>query len=376
MGGGSSKDVVKLENSLGPLLQDVLIGSVEELLNDEDWEEQKQTPWPFDKGRLEKINYKKIIKEDKPWKDKLFPPDDTSLFIDDKCHRDAAVSEKKRSWNEYKWMKVSKFFEDSIQTRKFVLFDKIEPEDVKQGNLDNTTLMATLSGIAERDMMAEEAATSLAGASVRDMFLTQVVNGAGCYAIKFCINGLDKVVVVDDYLPFKKNKKGEYQFAFAKSTTGENEIWMMLVEKAWAKVCGSYEATELTSIEEAFEVLAGGPTQTYDIEHYKGDIRRAGAAREERLDKLWHVIDEGNRKGWVTTVSSVPMPKEMGIIRDEASLRWISIDNKGIKYNHTYTVLDARPVTLANKYTDLLVQIRNPSNKNNRGEQWKGDWNP
>jgi hypothetical protein len=35
---------------------------------------------------------------------------------------------------------------------------------------------------------------------------------------------------------------------------------MMLVEKAWAKVCGSYEATELTAIEEAFEVLAGGPT--------------------------------------------------------------------------------------------------------------------
>lgn len=70
--------------------------------------------------------------------------------------------------------------------------------------------MATLSGIAERDMIAEEAATSLAGASVREMFLTQVVNSAGCYAIKFTLNGLDKVVVVDDYLPFKINKKGEH----------------------------------------------------------------------------------------------------------------------------------------------------------------------
>lgn len=49
------------------------------------------------------------------------------------------------------------------------------------------------------------------------------------------------------------------------------------------------------------------------------------------------------------------MPKEIGAMRDEESLRWISINNKGIKYNHTYTVLDARPVTLANKYTDLLV---------------------
>ena len=114
MGGGSSKEVISIEKTLGPLVEDVLIGLIEENLNDEDWEESKLTPWPFDKGRLEKINYKKIIKEDKPWKDKLFPPDDTSLFIDDKCHQNAAIYEKKRVWNDYKWMKVSKFFEDSI----------------------------------------------------------------------------------------------------------------------------------------------------------------------------------------------------------------------------------------------------------------------
>lgn len=143
---------------------------------------------------------------------------------------------------------------------------------------------------------------------------------------------------------------------------------MMLVEKAWAKVCGSYEATELTSIEEAFEVLAGGPTQTYDIDHYKQDIRRVGEAREERLDKLWKVLDEANRKGWVTTLTSGKMPAKSDIVRDEESLRWATIDGKGIKYNHTYTVLDARPVTLANAYTDLILLIRNPTNKNSRGE--------
>ena len=225
-------------------------------------------------------------------------------------------------------------------------------------------------------MLAETSALSLAGASVRDMFLTQVVNTAGCYAIKFTLNGFDKVVVVDDFLPFKKDKKGQYQFAFAKSTTGENEIWMMLVEKAWAKVCGSYEATELASVEEAFEVLAGGPTQTYDISHYKGDVRRVGEAREERIDKLWKVLDEANRKGWVTTVTSPAMPAQQDIVRDEEALRWATIDGKGIKYSHTYTVLDARPVTLANAYTDLILLVRNPTNKNSRGEQWKGDWNP
>ena len=31
---------------------------------------------------------------------------------------------------------------------KFYLFKNIEPEDVKQGNIDNSHLMATLSGLA------------------------------------------------------------------------------------------------------------------------------------------------------------------------------------------------------------------------------------
>lgn len=177
--------------------------------------------------------------------------------------------------------------------------------------------MATLSGIAERDMMSDGAKHSLAGATVRDLFLTQVLNPAGCYALKFTICGLDKLVVIDDYLPFKKNKDDEWKLAFAKSSKGENEIWMMMVEKAWAKVCGSYEATELTTIQEAFEALAGGPTNSYTIDHYKGDIRRQGKAKEERLDKLWRIFDEANRKGWVTTVSSPKIPDSQDIVRDE-----------------------------------------------------------
>ena len=50
--------------------------------------------------------------------------------------------------------------------------------------------------------------------------------------------------MVDDYFPTKVNKAGDLALAFAKTTKGENEIWMLLLEKAYAKICGSYEAME------------------------------------------------------------------------------------------------------------------------------------
>jgi hypothetical protein len=209
MGASSSKSEFTIEDALGPRADEVLTGKIEETMPDEDWEEEVPSEWPFESGRLAKVNYKQIIKDGDPWTDEAFKPEASSLFRDGVCHRDALKLSKKRLWNEYEWMRVSDYFEQSnLKSRKFCVFDKIEPEDVKQGNLDDCTFLATLSGIAERDMLAETSKLSLAGASVREMFLTQVVNTAGCYAVKFSLNGLDKQVVIDDFLPFKKDKKG------------------------------------------------------------------------------------------------------------------------------------------------------------------------
>ena len=54
----------------------------------------------------------------------------------------------------------------------------------------------------------------------------------------------------------------------------------------------------------------------------------------------------------------------------------MSIDGKGIKYGHTYTLLDTRTVKLENGYTDIIGLFRNPSGKSSRGLQWTGDWAP
>lgn len=75
-------------------------------------------------------------------------------------------------------------------------------------------------------------------------------------------------VVVDDWFPFYKDKTGTEKFCFARNkagelSDGEGEMWVQLIEKAWAKVCGSYEASEMGTAAEALNNIDGTPCQTF-----------------------------------------------------------------------------------------------------------------
>lgn len=79
------------------------------------------------------------------------------------------------------------------------------------------------------------------------------------------VDGEPLTVVVDDWFPFYIDKKGKEQFCFARNKEaqgkgGEGEIWVQIFEKAWAKICGSYEATEMGTAAEALNNIDGTPT--------------------------------------------------------------------------------------------------------------------
>jgi len=69
--------------------------------------------------------------------------------------------------------------------------------------------------------------------------------------------------VNDDYFPFTYNRAGGETFAFCKRKSEENEIWVQIIEKAWAKLCGSYESSEMGRTSEFFENFDGTPTEIY-----------------------------------------------------------------------------------------------------------------
>ena len=98
---------------------------------------------------------------------------------------------------------------------------------------------------------------------VNALFRTKEINDAGIYLVRFFINGNETPVIVDDYLPCNRNG----QPAFASSR--DEELWVSILEKAWAKLHGSYARTEGGLPCFACSHLVGVPSESFlheDIE--------------------------------------------------------------------------------------------------------------
>jgi len=104
--------------------------------------------------------------------------------------------------------------------------------------------MCALSSLAERPAL------------VQRLFLTQEVNPEGVYFLRFCKDGEWVTVAVDDYFPCFP--MGEPMFSRAHGA----ELWVLLLEKAYAKLFGNYYALRAGISGEGLLDLTGCPTST------------------------------------------------------------------------------------------------------------------
>ena len=82
---------------------------------------------------------------------------------------------------------------------------------------------------------------------------------SGAYAVRLFVNGEPNDVVVDDYFPYDPRPEKDC-WLFSRDTN-ENEIWVQILEKAYAKVFGSYEVTEGGKPYQALCNLTGFPSE-------------------------------------------------------------------------------------------------------------------
>jgi len=125
-----------------------------------------------------------------------------------------------------------------------VFADGVEPDDIQQRGLGNCYFLATLSAMAEFPK------------NIENIFYTKEANAAGCYLVSIFVNGVPTPIIIDDYIPCRYG-----QPAF--STTKTKEIWAILLEKAYAKLQGTYARTEGGQTQVACAHMMGSPARNF-----------------------------------------------------------------------------------------------------------------
>lgn len=95
----------------------------------------------------------------------------------------------------------------------------------------------------------------------------------GCYALRLFLDGRWQTVTIDDKLPVTSKPRRE-ELAFSAKlaysrcgsvATGKQQMWVSLLEKAYAKAHGSYQSISGGEIAEALHDLTGAPTLSIDF---------------------------------------------------------------------------------------------------------------
>lgn len=179
---------------------------------------------------------------------------------------------------------------------------------------------------------------------MKKIFQIQKINSIGFYEVTLFITGEKRTVYIDDYFPYSVTS-GDW--AFSKSV--DNEIWVLILEKAWAKIHGNYQRIEGGNTAEALMAITGAYVDyIFHNQVFNKDI-------------LWRRIFIADQNKYViaTSASSKRTGKQSDQLKDF-----------GIVDAHAYTLLEAQPIMTLEKEKVRLLQLRNPWGF----EEWKGDW--
>jgi calpain len=165
-------------------------------------------------------------------------------------------------------------------------------------------------------------------------------NYAGIFHFQFWQYGRWVDVVIDDKLPTASN--GELLYMHSRDN---REFWSALLEKAYAKLHGSYEALKGGTTSEALEDMTGGLTEFIDI--------------NDPPSNLMELMIRG-----------VEMGSLFGCSIEADPYKWEARLSNGLIKGHAYSITGMRIVNGPRGPTPL-IRIRNPWGNE---QEWNGAW--
>lgn len=169
---------------------------------------------------------------------------------------------------------------DISKNPRFII-DGISADDIEPGSLiKDDWFVFAIESLVERDYLTEDWIKK--DQSFNDKTYT------GAFVFNFFKNGEMKQVIIDDYLP---TINGKLIGVFSKT---ENEFWGALMEKAYAKLNGSYSCLVESSAIKIFTEICGFFDLRIDTEsHISKDSLGRAQSKGLNPNKLALIIDQG-----------------------------------------------------------------------------------
>uniref|UniRef100_A0A674DH89 Calpain 5 n=1 Tax=Salmo trutta TaxID=8032 RepID=A0A674DH89_SALTR len=269
------------------------------------------------------------------FEDSVFPATDQSLFY--KTNRIGTIT----------WKRPKELCDNP---KLFV--NGISAHDLLQGQLGNCWFVAACSSLASRETLWQKV---IPDHKDQEWDEEKPESYAGIFHFRFWRFGEWIDVVIDDRLP---TANGNLVYCHSSDS---NEFWSALVEKAYAKMYGCYEALDGGNTADALVDFTGGVSEPLDL------LEEGLSTDEEKRSVLFdRVLKVHNRGGLISASIRAASSAEM-----EARLAC------GLVKGHAYAVTDVRKVRLghglmayfkSDKLT--MIRLRNPWGES----EWKGAW--